>query len=172
MYAIRSYYASELEIVINSEKSRLATVSAEAQAKFLADQEKRTKEFALDQKEHQERNTALLSEYIQDHPTFIQPVSRTNEMLQNFLLPGLEDLCVSRTSFKWGIAVDFDDKHRITSYNVCYTKLLRKRGVLGQVQVLRDQRRDDDPERLRQDHQPHGARGPQAERVGCLGLPP
>jgi len=57
--------ASELEIVINSEKSRLATVSAEAQAKFLADQEKRTKEFALDQKEHQERNTALLSEYIQ-----------------------------------------------------------------------------------------------------------
>ncbi len=52
-----------------------------------------------------------LIQYIQDNPTFIQPVSRTNEMLQNFLLPGLEDLCVSRTSFKWGIPVDFDDKH-------------------------------------------------------------
>ncbi len=52
-----------------------------------------------------------LIQYIKDHPTFIQPVSRTNEMLQNFLLPGLEDLCVSRTSFKWGIPVDFDDKH-------------------------------------------------------------
>ncbi len=52
-----------------------------------------------------------LIQYIKDNPTFIQPVSRTNEMLQNFLLPGLEDLCVSRTSFKWGISVDFDDKH-------------------------------------------------------------
>ena len=52
-----------------------------------------------------------LIQYIQDHPEFIQPVSRTNEMLQNFLLPGLEDLCVSRTSFKWGIPVDFDEKH-------------------------------------------------------------
>ena len=52
-----------------------------------------------------------LIQYIKDNPTFIQPVSRTNEMLQNFLLPGLEDLCVSRTSFKWGIPVDFDDKH-------------------------------------------------------------
>ena len=52
-----------------------------------------------------------LIQYIQDNPTFIQPVSRTNEMLQNFLLPGLEDLCVSRTSFKWGIPVDFDEKH-------------------------------------------------------------
>lgn len=52
-----------------------------------------------------------LIQYIKDHPTFIQPVSRTNEMLQNFLLPGLEDLCVSRTSFKWGIPVTFDEKH-------------------------------------------------------------
>ncbi len=52
-----------------------------------------------------------LIQYIKDNPTFIQPVSRTNEMMQNFLLPGLEDLCVSRTSFKWGIPVDFDDKH-------------------------------------------------------------
>ncbi len=52
-----------------------------------------------------------LIQYINDNPTFIQPVSRTNEMLQNFLLPGLEDLCVSRTSFKWGIPVTFDEKH-------------------------------------------------------------
>ncbi len=52
-----------------------------------------------------------LIQYIRDNPTFIQPVSRTNEMLTNFLLPGLEDLCVSRTSFKWGIPVSFDDKH-------------------------------------------------------------
>lgn len=52
-----------------------------------------------------------LIEHIQTHPDFIQPPSRTNEMMQNFLLPGLEDLCVSRTSFKWGIPVDFDDKH-------------------------------------------------------------
>ena len=49
--------------------------------------------------------------YIESHPDFIQPVSRKNEMLQNFLLPGLEDLCVSRTSFQWGIPVTFDDKH-------------------------------------------------------------
>ncbi len=52
-----------------------------------------------------------LIQHIKDHPEFIQPVSRANEMLTNFLLPGLEDLCVSRTSFKWGIPVDFDDKH-------------------------------------------------------------
>ncbi len=52
-----------------------------------------------------------LIQYIKDHPDFIQPASRTNEMLQNFLLPGLEDLCVSRTSFTWGIPVDFDEKH-------------------------------------------------------------
>ncbi len=52
-----------------------------------------------------------LIRHIRDNPTFIQPVSRTNEMLQNFLLPGLEDLCVSRTSFTWGIPVSFDEKH-------------------------------------------------------------
>ena len=52
-----------------------------------------------------------LIEYINNHPEFIQPVSRKNEMMNNFLLPGLQDLCVSRTSFKWGIPVDFDDKH-------------------------------------------------------------
>ena len=49
--------------------------------------------------------------YINEHPEFIQPVSRKNEMMNNFLLPGLQDLCVSRTSFKWGIPVDFDPKH-------------------------------------------------------------
>ena len=54
-----------------------------------------------------------LIEHINTHPEFIQPVSRKNEMMNNFLLPGLQDLCVSRTSFKWGIPVDFDDKHVI-----------------------------------------------------------
>ena len=49
--------------------------------------------------------------YINEHPEFIQPVSRKNEMMNNFLLPGLQDLCVTRTSFKWGIPVSFDDKH-------------------------------------------------------------
>ena len=52
-----------------------------------------------------------LIQYINDHPEFIQPVSRKNEMMNNFLLPGLQDLCVSRTSFKWGIPVDFDPGH-------------------------------------------------------------
>jgi methionyl-tRNA synthetase len=54
-----------------------------------------------------------LIQYIEEHPDFIQPQSRQNEMLSNFLRPGLEDLCVSRTSFKWGIPVTFDDKHVI-----------------------------------------------------------
>ncbi len=54
-----------------------------------------------------------LIKHINEHPEFIQPVSRKNEMMNNFLLPGLQDLCVSRTSFKWGIPVDFDDKHVI-----------------------------------------------------------
>ena len=52
-----------------------------------------------------------LIEHINTHPEFIQPVSRRNEMMNNFLIPGLQDLCVSRTSFKWGIPVDFDSKH-------------------------------------------------------------
>ncbi len=52
-----------------------------------------------------------LIDHINEHPEFIQPVSRKNEMMNNFLLPGLQDLCVSRTSFKWGIPVDFDPKH-------------------------------------------------------------
>lgn len=52
-----------------------------------------------------------LIQYIEDHPDFIQPESRKNEMINNFLKPGLQDLCVSRTSFKWGVPVDFDPKH-------------------------------------------------------------
>ena len=52
-----------------------------------------------------------MSKYINEHPEFIQPVSRKNEMMNNFLLPGLQDLCVSRTTFSWGIPVDFDPKH-------------------------------------------------------------
>ena len=52
-----------------------------------------------------------LIDHINQHPEFIQPVSRKNEMMNNFLLPGLQDLCVSRTSFKWGIPVDFDERH-------------------------------------------------------------
>lgn len=54
-----------------------------------------------------------LINHIKEHPEFIQPVSRKNEMMNNFLLPGLQDLCVSRSSFDWGIPVDFDDKHVI-----------------------------------------------------------
>ncbi|MBQ3584692.1 MAG: methionine--tRNA ligase [Lachnospiraceae bacterium] len=57
--------------------------------------------------------TDRLIEHINTHPEFIQPESRKNEMMNNFLLPGLQDLCVSRTSFKWGIPVSFDDKHVI-----------------------------------------------------------
>lgn len=52
-----------------------------------------------------------LEDYIESHPEFIQPVARKNEMINNFIKPGLQDLCVSRTSFKWGIPVDFDSKH-------------------------------------------------------------
>ena len=52
-----------------------------------------------------------LMKHIEDHPEFIEPESRRKEMVNNFLKPGLQDLCVSRTSFKWGIPVDFDDKH-------------------------------------------------------------
>ena len=52
-----------------------------------------------------------LEQFIEEHPEFIQPESRRNEMLNNFIKPGLQDLCVSRTSFNWGIPVDFDDKH-------------------------------------------------------------
>ena len=65
-----------------------------------------------------------LIEHINTHPEFIQPVSRKNEMMNNFLLPGLQDLCVSRTSFKWGIPVDFDDKHVVYVWLDALTILL------------------------------------------------
>jgi methionyl-tRNA synthetase len=55
--------------------------------------------------------TERLIDHINTHPEFIQPESRKNEMMNNFLIPGLQDLCVSRTSFKWGVPVDFDDRH-------------------------------------------------------------
>ena len=54
-----------------------------------------------------------LIDYIETHPDFIQPPKRANEMLTNFLRPGLQDLCVSRTSVKWGVPVDFDEKHTV-----------------------------------------------------------
>ena len=57
-----------------------------------------------------------LIDHINRHPEFIRPVSRKNEMMNNFLLPGLQDLCVSRTSFKWGIPVDFDDRHVVYAW--------------------------------------------------------
>ena len=60
---------------------------------------------------HMSKYAQRLIDHINSHPEFIQPVSRKNEMMNNFLLPGLQDLCVSRTSFKWGIPVTFDPKH-------------------------------------------------------------
>ena len=57
--------------------------------------------------------TARLEEYIESHPDFIKPESRKNEIINNFIKPGLQDLCVSRTSFNWGVPVTFDDKHVI-----------------------------------------------------------
>ena len=69
-----------------------------------------------------------LIEYINTHPEFIQPVSRKNEMMNNFLLPGLQDLCVSRTSFKWGIPVDFDPKHVVYVWLDALTNYITKIG--------------------------------------------
>ena len=69
-----------------------------------------------------------LIEHINSHPEFIQPVSRKNEMMNNFLLPGLQDLCVSRTSFKWGIPVDFDDKHVVYVWLDALTNYITKIG--------------------------------------------
>ena len=54
-----------------------------------------------------------LMQYIEDHPEFIQPEARKNEMVNNFLKPGLQDLCVSRSSFSWGVPIEFDPKHVI-----------------------------------------------------------
>ena len=69
-----------------------------------------------------------LIDYINTHPDFIQPVSRKNEMLNNFLLPGLQDLCVSRTSFNWGIPVDFDPKHVVYVWLDALTNYITKIG--------------------------------------------
>ena len=69
-----------------------------------------------------------LINYINEHPEFIQPVSRKNEMMNNFLLPGLQDLCVSRTSFKWGIPVDFDPKHVVYVWLDALTNYITKIG--------------------------------------------
>ena len=72
-----------------------------------------------------------LIEHIKTHPEFIQPVSRTNEMLNNFLLPGLEDLCVSRTTFKWGIPVTFDEKHVVYVWIDALSNYITKLGYLS-----------------------------------------
>jgi len=72
-----------------------------------------------------------LIEYINEHPDFIQPASRAKEMLNNFLLPGLEDLCVSRSTFKWGVPVDFDDKHVIYVWFDAVLNYLSKLGYLS-----------------------------------------
>lgn len=69
-----------------------------------------------------------LIEHINTHPKFIQPVSRKNEMMNNFLLPGLQDLCVSRTSFDWGIPVDFDPKHVVYVWLDALTNYITKVG--------------------------------------------
>ncbi len=69
-----------------------------------------------------------LIEHINTHPEFIQPVARKNEMMNNFLLPGLQDLCVSRTSFSWGIPVDFDDKHVVYVWLDALTNYITKIG--------------------------------------------
>ncbi len=75
-----------------------------------------------------EQDRQWLIDYINTHPEFIQPVSRKNEMMNNFLLPGLQDLCVSRTSFSWGIPVDFDPKHVVYVWLDALTNYITKIG--------------------------------------------
>lgn len=77
-----------------------------------------------------------LIQYINDHPEFIQPESRRNEMLNNFLLPGLEDLCVSRTSFKWGIPVDFDPNHVVYVWIDALSNYISALGYLSSDDTL------------------------------------
>ena len=72
-----------------------------------------------------------LIEHIKTHPDFIQPASRANEMLNNFLLPGLEDLCVSRTTCKWGIPVEFDDRHVVYVWLDALSNYISKLGYLS-----------------------------------------
>ena len=73
-----------------------------------------------------------LIDHINSHPDFIQPVSRRNEMMNNFLLPGLQDLCVSRTSFDWGVTVDFDPKHVVYVWLDALTNYITKIGYNAQ----------------------------------------
>ena len=77
-----------------------------------------------------------LMEYLQEHPDFIQPQSRANEMINNFLKPGLQDLCVSRTSFKWGIPVDFDPKHVVYVWLYALTNYITALGYLSEDDSL------------------------------------
>ncbi|MDO4388277.1 MAG: methionine--tRNA ligase [Eubacteriales bacterium] len=77
-----------------------------------------------------------LMEYLQEHPDFIQPQSRANEMINNFLKPGLQDLCVSRTSFKWGIPVDFDPKHVVYVWLDALTNYITALGYLSEDDSL------------------------------------
>ena len=77
-----------------------------------------------------------LMEYLQEHPDFIQPQSRANEMINNFLKPGLQDLCVSRTSFKWGIPVDFDPKHVVYVWVDALTNYITALGYLSEDDSL------------------------------------
>ncbi len=78
-----------------------------------------------------------LMAYIEEHPEFIQPVSRKNEMINNFLLPGLDDLCVSRTSFDWGIPVPFDDKHVIYVWLDALSNYITALGFFGDESKLK-----------------------------------
>ena len=80
-----------------------------------------------------------LIDYINTHPEFIQPVSRKNEMMNNFLLPGLQDLCVSRTSFSWGIPVDFDPKHVVYVWLDALTNYITRYRLRLQMEIHSDQ---------------------------------
>ena len=77
-----------------------------------------------------------LEEYIESHPDFIQPESRKNEMLNNFIKPGLQDLCVSRTAFDWGIPVDFDPKHVVYVWLDALTNYITALGYEGDDDTL------------------------------------
>lgn len=84
----------------------------------------------------QSKYAARLMKYIEDNPEFIQPESRKNEMVNNFLKPGLEDLCVSRTSFKWGIPVTFDEKHVIYVWIDALSNYITALGYGGEDEAL------------------------------------
>lgn len=77
-----------------------------------------------------------LTDYIESHPDFIQPTSRKNEMLNNFIKPGLQDLCVSRTSIKWGVPVDFDEKHTVYVWLDALTNYITALGYASEDESL------------------------------------